>query len=289
MTLASSPSRTSARTPGHPVGALLRDWRARRRLSQMELALEVGVSPRHLSFIETGRSRPSAGMVLALAERLDMPLRERNRFLMAAGHAPRFSERGLDAHAMAPVRAALQRLLDAHDPYPGVVLDRQWNIVLANGAALRLVAALPEPLRTVPMNLFRASLHPEGMAAWTENFEEWGRYLMAALRRAVSDSADVGLSALLREVSEYPNVRALADAPEGPGGDEPPLLVPCVLNLPLGRISLFSTLTAFGTPRDITLSELCVELFYPNDEATEAILRGAAMPGTSAPGCAGGA
>ncbi|MBP6903302.1 MAG: helix-turn-helix transcriptional regulator [Burkholderiaceae bacterium] len=281
-----SPSTTGPANCG--AGALLREWRTRRRRSQMDLALDVGVSPRHLSFIETGRSRPSAAMLLALAERLDLPLRERNRLLLAAGHAPHYSHTDLDHPAMAPVRAALQRLLDAHQPYPGVVLDRHWNVVLANATALQLVRALPPELAAPPLNMMRASLHPQGFAAITANFADWGGYLVDALQRAVADSGDAVLVALRQQVESWPNVRALREAAAQRGGrlvdEAPTLLLPCVLDLPgpagPQRLSLFTTLTSFGTPRDITLAELAVELFYPADAATEALLR--ASPGPSA-------
>lgn len=281
------------------VGPLLREWRTRRRRSQLDLALDVGVSPRHLSFIETGRARPSAAMVLALAEQLALPLRERNRLLMAAGHAPRFGQRSLDAPEMAAVRTALQRLLDAHHPYPGVVLDRQWNVLLANGAAQALVGLLPPALLGPPLNIIRASLHPQGFAAATANFAEWGGYLIDALQRAVADSGDAVLAALQQEVLAYPNVQQLRAEQAARGAratdDGPTLLLPCVMMLPLPgpdgqpgapqRVSLFTTLTAFGTPRDITLDELAVELFYPADAASEALLRGAA-PASAAPAAA---
>lgn len=266
----------SAATRPETVGPLLREWRTRRRLSQMDLALDVGVSTRHLSFIETGRSRPSPGVLLALAEQLDVPLRERNRLLLAAGYAPRYAERPLDSEAMAPVRASLQRLLDAHDPYPGVALDRHWNVVLSNRAAQGLVALLPPALLGPPLNLMRASLHPQGFAAHTANFDDWGRYLVDALQRAATQSGDPGLLALDAEVRAYPTVAALrpADTPAVPAA--PTLLLPCVMRLPQGPLSMFTTLTTFGTPRDITLQELCIELFYPADAASEAMLRGAA-------------
>lgn len=256
-------------------GPLLRHWRTRRRASQMDVALAVGVSPRHLSFIETGRARPSAAMLLALAEHLAMPLRERNRALLAAGHAPRYAERALEAPAMESVRAALQRLLDAHDPYPGVVLDRQWNVVLANHAAAGLAALVPAPLRTPVLNVFRACLHPEALAPHTLNFAEWASYLLGTLQRAASNTGDAGLLALEREVLAYPNVKALPRSAERSAASRNALLVPCELALPVGRLSLFTTLTTFGTPLDITLEELCVELFYPADPASAALLRAA--------------
>jgi transcriptional regulator with XRE-family HTH domain len=240
----------------------------------MDLALDVGMSTRHLSFIETGRSRPSPGALLALAERLQVPLRERNRLLLAAGYAPRYAERPLDSAEMEPVRQALQRLLDAHDPYPGVALDQQWNVVLANRAAQALVALLPPALQGPPLNIIRASLHPQGFAAITANFDDWGRYLVDTLQRLATQSGDPGLLALEAEVAQYPNVQALRAHAEPALPPPPALLVPCVLQLPQGRLSLFTMLTSFGSPRDITLAELCVELYYPADAASEAMLRG---------------
>jgi transcriptional regulator with XRE-family HTH domain len=166
-----------------PIGELVRTWRARRARSQLDLAYEVGVSPRHLSFVETGRSRPSAELVLALAEHLDVPLRDRNAMLLAAGFAPRYSNAPLDDAAMRTIRVSLQRLLEAHDPFPGLVLDRVWNVVLANRAADRLFALLPAMLREPSVNVFRASLHPEGFAAITTNFDVWGASLVRQLGR----------------------------------------------------------------------------------------------------------
>lgn len=280
--MALTPAGTVPAAPARPepLGPLLRDWRARRRLSQMDLALDVGVSPRHLSFIECGRSRPSPAMLLALADRLQVPLRERNRLLLAAGYAPRYAERALDSAEMAPVRQSLQRLLDAHNPYPGVAMDRQWNVVLANAAALRLVSLLPPALQEPPVNMMRAGLHPQGFAAHTENFDDWGRYLLDALQRGATQSGDPGLLALEAEVQGYSTVQALRQAmPATAAADVPALLVPCVMRLPVGTVSVFTTLTSFGSPRDITLDELCVELFYPADAASEALLRALATAG----------
>jgi transcriptional regulator with XRE-family HTH domain len=260
------------------AGAMLRAWRNRRRLSQLALALDAGVSARHLSFVETGRSRPSAELLLSLAERLQLPLRSRNELLLAAGFAPRFSETGLSSPDLASVRGALRRLLDAHDPWPGVALDRQWNVVLANAAALRLASALPPFLREPQINMFRASLHPQGFAAFTANFDEWGRYLFGELRRLAESDADA--SALLDEVGGYQNVRALREHPSVHADGAASLLVPCVLDVGGRRLRLFTTLAVFGSPRDVTLAELTVELFYPADEATASALRGEQGHGT---------
>jgi transcriptional regulator with XRE-family HTH domain len=256
------------------VGPLVREWRMRRRRSQMDLALEVGVSPRHLSFVETSRSKPSPELLLSLADHLDVPLRDRNVFMLAAGYAPRYTSTPLDDPSMARVRAALQQLLDGHDPYPGVVIDRAWNIVLANPAASRLSATLPAELATPPLNVFRACLHPDGLAAHTLNFKEWGTYLVGQLRRLKTLTNDPEVSELLDEVDQYPTVVALGAAPEK-ASDEPPLLVPWNVRIGDNELSLFTTLTTFGTPRDITLDEAAVELFYPADEATARLLAGA--------------
>ncbi len=262
-----------------PVGELVREWRARRRRSQLDLALAVGVSSRHMSFVETGRSRPSPATLLAMAEELQVPLRERNAMLLAAGYAPRFRDRPLDepdAPDMQAVRSALQRVLDAHHPYPGVVLDRQWNIVLANGAAQALVARLPSALTTPQLNIFRIGLHPEGLAAITSNFDDWGRYMLRQLARLLATDEAPGCKALQQEVLNYHNVKALLAQPRGEE-PMPTLLVPCLLELPVGRVSMFTTLTRLGTPLEVTLDELCVELFYPSDETSAARLRQLAM------------
>ena len=256
------------------VGELVRDWRTRRHRSQLDLALEVGVSARHLSFVETGRAKPSPELVLALAEGLDVPLRERNALLLAAGYAPRYGETPLSDPSMTRVHGALQRLLDAHDPYPGVVIDRHWNVVLTNPAAVTLVAGLPAALLEPPLNVYRVCLHPDGLASRTRNFREWGGYLLQQLHRGVVLTNDSELIALQEEVSAYPNVREIG-SPRWATWDEPPLLVPVIIEVENAVLSMFTTLTTFGTPRDVTLDELAVELFFPGDVETDAILRGA--------------
>jgi transcriptional regulator with XRE-family HTH domain len=251
----------------------------------MDLALDVGVSTRHLSFVETGRSKPSAELVLAIAEHLDVPLRERNTLLLAAGFAPRFSETPLDAPDMERMTTSLQRMLDAHNPYPGVVLDRQWNVVLTNMAAAVLASGLPPELTGPPLNIFRASLHPDGLAARTLNFDEWGAYLITQLRRQVSLTGDRELAALLEEVSAYPNVAELTARHGWLAWPDTALLIPFRIDFDGVEMSMFTTLTTFGTPRDITLDELAVELFFPADDTTEAILRGTpAPPADTSPG-----
>ncbi|OBG30219.1 helix-turn-helix domain-containing protein [Mycobacterium sp. 852002-51057_SCH5723018] len=265
------------------VGTLLRDWRARRRVSQLDLSSSVGVSARHLSFIETGRSQPSAEMVLALAEGLDVPLRERNTLLLAAGYAPRYPSRALDDDALAPARAAVQRLLDAHDPYPGLVIDRCWNIVGSNAAADALTAGMPDCLLGPPANVYRLSLHPDGLAARTLNFEEWAGYLLHQLRRTIALTGDPALQVLYEEVRGYPGVAAAATAWNAPPRNAS-LLVPFQLAIAGGRrLAMFTTLTTFGTPLDVTLAELAVELFYPADAQSAALLRGDAIESVGQP------
>ena len=238
------------------------------------MAVEAGVSTKHLSFVETGRARPSPELLLTLARHLDVPLRDRNSLLLAAGYAPRYHETSMDAPVSKPVRASVERLLATHDPYPGVVLDRQWNIVLANDAAQRLVAGLPVTLMAPDVNVFRISLHPEGLAAITINFDEWCAAMLAQLRRLVTVTADAALTELEQEIRAYPNVHAhLQNAASRQPAEDPPLLVPCRLNVGGVELSLFTMLTTFGTARDITTDEITVELFYPADDSTEAALR----------------
>jgi transcriptional regulator with XRE-family HTH domain len=261
-----------------PIGPLLQAWRSKRGLSQLALALDVGISARHLSFAETGRSKPSADVVLRIAERLDVPLRQRNELLLALGFAPRFPEGRLGSPDLAAANDAITRLLAAHDPYPGVALDRHWNIVLANAAAQRMSDLLPPAFTAPCINIFRASLHPEGFARYTTNFDAWARYLLSVLDRLTAATADPELDTLATEVRAYPNVAGLLNRPAG-WRDTPAaghLIVPCDLEVHGMRLSLFTTLLSFGTPRDVTLDELTIELFYPNDEVTATALRAAA-------------
>jgi transcriptional regulator with XRE-family HTH domain len=254
--------------PHAKVGDLLKEWRVRRRRSQMDVALDVGVSARHLSFVETGRSMPSPELLLSLADHLDVPLRDRNVFLLAAGYAPRYAQTSLDDSSMKPVVVALRRLLDGHDPYPGVVIDRSWNVVLANTPAARLTDGLPDDLTTPTVNVFRLCLHPDGLATRTRNFDEWGRYLLDKLERLQKLTNDPAVTALLEEVRGYPTVSAFNATARTSGEAEFALLVPWSVELGGVELSFFTTLTTFGTPRDITLDEVAVELFYPADERT---------------------
>ncbi len=253
------------------VGSLLRDWRQRRRLSQLDLAGEAAVSARHLSFVETGRSRPSPELVMHLAEHLDVPLRERNALLLAAGYAPRFAQTPLDASEMAPVRDALDVILAGHHPFPAVVADRHWNLVTANESAFALFtgAVAPELLES-PANVLRISLHPDGMAPEIANFGSWAPHLVDRVRREVEATGDPVLADLHAELCSYPGVAGSESAQETVSH----LFVPLVLRRPDGsELSFLNTVATFGTARDVTVEELTIESFFPADEATAAALR----------------
>jgi transcriptional regulator with XRE-family HTH domain len=252
---------------GH-AGPLLREWRRRRSLSQLELASRSAVSGRHLSFIETGRARPSREMILHLSQRLDVPLRERNRMLLAAGYAPAYEEHSLDEPGMGSIREALDRFLRAHEPYPAVVVDGRWNLVAGNrGVALLTEGIAPELLQP-PANALRVTLHPDGMAPAILNLGEWSAHLLERLRRQIELTADGELQSLYDELASYPGVE------ERPHADEPgrEILLPLRLRRGDHVLELFGTVTTFGTPHDVTLSELAIEAFYPADEATAAVL-----------------
>ncbi len=249
------------------VGPLLRAWRQRRRRSQLDLALDAQISQRHLSFVESGRAAPSREMVMRLAEQLDVPLRERNALLLAAGYAPAYAERPLHDPAMQAARSTVELILAAHMPHPALAVDRQWNLVAANAMIGRLLAGLVDPaLLTPPANMIRLSLHPRGLAPRIANLGEWRAHILARLRREVAVSGDAATSALLVEIAALP-----APDPEppsqphlAPGG----IAVPLLLDGPDGRLALITTTTVFGTPVEVTLSELTIEAFYPADRAT---------------------
>jgi transcriptional regulator with XRE-family HTH domain len=251
-----------AERPG--VGPLLRDWRLRRRMSQMDLALEAGVSTRHVSFVETGRSRPSAAMVLALAEQLEVPLRDRDALLLAAGHAPAHGARDLDAPEMAPVRDAIELILEGHEPYPAAVVDRGWNLVAGNCGIALLTAGVAPHLLEPPVNVLRVSLHPEGLAPRILNLAEWREHLLHRLGRQVALTADDDARALLAELESYPHPTDEGSAPHND------VVVPLRLR---DGLSFFSTVATFGTPVDITVSELAIESFFPADSFTSSALR----------------
>ena len=251
------------------VGTMLRDWRQRRRLSQLDLALDAGVSSRHLSFVETGRSRPSPEMVLTLAQRLEVPLRERNQLLLAAGYAPRYRERSFDGPELAPVREAVSRLLAGHEPYPALAVDSAWNLVASNGALDLLLEDVADELLLPPVNVMRLALHPDGVAPRILNLGEWRGHLLARLRREAALRRDPRLDELLAEVEAYPGE-------VDPDRSEMDIMVTLRLASSAGELTLFSTVTTFGTAVDITVAELSVEAFFPADEATAEALRAAA-------------
>jgi transcriptional regulator with XRE-family HTH domain len=253
------------------IGTQLREWRQRRHLSQLDLALDAEVSTRHLSCVETGRAMPSREMVLRLADRLDVPLRERNRLLTAAGFAPMYAERPLDDPALAAARTAVEQILAAHEPFPALAVDRHWNLLFHNaaaGALLRMGIA-PELLQP-PVNVLRVSLHPQGLAPRIVNLAQWRAHLFERLHHQVWLTGDTALAALADELAGYP-----APSHDGAAAFVPnaAIVVPLVLDTPLGQLSFISTMTVFGTPVEITLSELALETFFPADAATAEALR----------------
>jgi transcriptional regulator with XRE-family HTH domain len=254
-----------------PVGAHLRAWRQRRRLSQLDLALEAEISTKHLSFLETGRSRPSREMVIRLADRLDVPLRERNVLLVAAGFAPAYPQRPLDDPALARAREAVALILTAHEPWPALAVDRHWTLVASNAALAPLMAGASPALLAPPVNVLRLSLHPEGLSGRIVNLAEWRRHVLDRLRRQVEASADPALAALYAELAAYPAPEAGGDAADHAG-----IAVPLRLRTERGELRFLSTTTVFGTPTDVTLAELALETFLPADEATARALREAA-------------
>jgi transcriptional regulator with XRE-family HTH domain len=258
-----------------PVGSLIREWRQRRRMSQLDLAMGADVSARHVSFIETGRSVPSRQMVLHLAQRLEVPLRERNALLLAAGYAPAFRARPLSDPALEAARQAVDLVLAGHEPYPAIAVDRHWTLLASNQAAARLLAGVAPALLQPPVNVLRMSLHPDGVAPRIANLSEWRAHLLARLGHQIDVTADPVLVDLMKELREYP-------APAGSGSEphaEPAaasVIVPLKLESPAGTLSFISTTTVFGTPVEITLSELALETFFPADAPTAAFLRSAA-------------
>lgn len=247
------------------IGDLLRTWRRRRSLSQLELALEADVSSRHVSFLETGRARPSREMVLRLADHLEVPLRERNALLLAAGYAPAYVERTLEDPEMAPVQQAIDRFLRAHEPYPAVILDRRHNLLSGNDAVAVLTDGVAPELLEAPANALRVTLHPRGMAPRILNLDEWSAHLLHRLRRQAAITGDAELERLHEELAGYPGVSVEAPHDSGTGHD---ILLPLRLRVDDRELAFFSTVSTFGTAVDITLDELTIEAFYPANAAT---------------------
>lgn len=250
-------------------GEQLRGWRQRRRLSQLDLAAEADLSTRHLSFVETGRAKPSREMVLRLADALELPLRSRNELLIAAGYAPSFPERSLDDAAEAEARVVVQRVLDAHMPFPALAVDRHWQLVMHNEAVGALMAGAAPHLLEPPINVLRLSLHPEGLAAQIANLAEWKRHILERLRHQLGESGDPVLEQLIEELKTYP--APASKTPPASGGGL--IAVPMILNSPVGELSFISTTTVFGTPVEVTLSEIAIESFFPADDQTAERLR----------------
>ena len=257
------------------IGDHLRDWRQRRRLSQLDLALDAEISTKHLSFVETGRSQPSREMVLRLAERLEVPLRERNVLLVSAGYAPVFPQRPLADPALDAARKAVDLVLKGHEPYPALAVDRHWTLLAHNAAVPPLLAGADPSLLEAPVNVLRLSLHPKGLSPRIENLAEWRAHLLARLHQQIDATADAVLIKLMDELAAYP-VPDAARHRASVNPDYAGVVVPLRLKTEAGTLSLFSTTTIFGTPVDITLSELAIESFFPADPASADMLRAAA-------------
>ncbi|MFF2848934.1 helix-turn-helix domain-containing protein [Streptomyces sp. NPDC058001] len=269
-----SPTATAPTAKG--IGPLLRSWRERRRVSQLELALRADSSARHISFVETGRSRPSEDLILRLADHLDVPVRERNALLLAAGYAPRFPETPLDDPALSGLRAGLDQLLQGYEPYPAVVVDATYQVVAANRGIAMLLEGVPEWLLAPPLNSMRLTLHPEGLAPRIRNLPEWRGHLLDQMRRQIALDRSDALRDLYEEVAAYP----FADGQDSSEGADQPVSAPAVpFALPLriehdGRVlSFVSSISTFNTPMDVTVAELAIETFVPADPATVTYLR----------------
>lgn len=269
------------------VGTLLRQWRERQRVTQQELALEAEISARHLSFVETGRSKPGRVMLLRVLKQLEVPFREQNRILLAAGHAPAYPERSLDDPDLAPVREALDVILSSHEPYPAVVVDRLWNMVTVNSAMLALAQGFevdPE-LLDPPVNVIRLGLHPRGLGPLFINLGDWHAHWLRRLERQLAATGDKELAALIDEVADYPVTEPTHDSPSEIAADE--LLGPVRVRTPDGdELSFFGMFAGFDTPFEVTTSELAIELLFPADRTTAEALheRARKRSRTSSPG-----
>ena len=249
------------------LGQLLRDWRKRRRMSQLDLALEADISQRHMSFVENGRSQPSRELVIRLADSLDLSLRNRNALLVAAGFAPANSERSFDDPSLESAREVVQRILDAHSPFPALAVDRHWHLLAANASVTALMVGIDESLLASPINVLRLSLHPGGLAPRIVNLAEWKHHLLDRLERQMEASGDEVLERLADELRAYP--APASRLPNASGA----IAVPMILDSPLGRLSFLSTTTMFGTPVEVTLAEMAIETFFPADRETADRLR----------------
>ncbi|MFI6361851.1 helix-turn-helix domain-containing protein [Nocardia sp. NPDC050630] len=249
-----------------PVGALLREWRLRRRLSQLDLSVQSGISTRHVSFVENGRTIPSPAMVERFAEHLDIPLRERNRLLVAAGYAPTYQHRALDDPDLVQARTAVRRVLDAHEPFPALAIDRQWNLLFANTAADVFFEGVAAELLEPPINMMRIGLHPKGFAPRVRNIEQVRGFLLPRLARQAELSGDPVLAALHRELSAFTSEGVF------PQVDPSEVALPIQLEHRGTQLSLFNTIMRFGAAFDVTLDEIAIESYFPADQTTSAYL-----------------
>jgi transcriptional regulator with XRE-family HTH domain len=256
-----------------PAGELLREWRQRRRLTQIELAARAEISTRHLSFVETGRAQPSRGMLLCLAEKLEIPLRERNTLLLSAGYAPIFPQRSLTDPELQLVQNAIDVVLTGHEPYPAIAVDRHWTLVGSNSAVAPLLAGIDPALLAPPVNVLRFTLHPRGLAPRMANYSQWRLHMFDKLRRHIDVSHDPFLIELLRELREYPQPQGVGAVSSSTERNGPTFVLPFQLASDEGILSFFSTTTTFGTPLDVSLSEISLECFYPADRTTIEALR----------------
>ncbi|MFD3377717.1 MULTISPECIES: helix-turn-helix domain-containing protein [unclassified Streptomyces] len=283
-----SPGASTARSASAAVGAsavdqgvgpLLRGWREQRRVSQLELALRAGSSARHISFVETGRSRPSEEMVLRLAEHLDVPVRDRNALLLAAGYAPRYPETPLDDPALDALREGVERLIQGYEPYPAFVVDATYNVVAANRGIAMLLDTVPEHLLAPPLNAMRLTLHPEGLAPRIRNLREWRGHLLAQMERDIALRRSESLRALYEEVAAYPYPsEGSSDGSPGSGGENgsgeglgetvPYFALPMQIEHDGRVLSFISSISTFNTPMDVTVAELAIETLLPADPAT---------------------
>ncbi|MEP1216853.1 MAG: helix-turn-helix transcriptional regulator [Marinobacter sp.] len=255
------------------IGDLLRSWRQRRRLSQLELSVDADISQRHLSFVESGRSSPSRRMLLRLADELKITPRERNRLLTLAGFAPEYCERSLDEPDMAAARNAVELIISGHQPHPALVVDREWNLLLANEAAYFLLEGVNPAFLTPPVNVLRLSLHPDGLAPRVANYRQWKAHVVDRLTHQVDLTADPALAKLLGEIEAYPAPDEARHYTEHDTPARTGIAVPFELETARGKLSFLSTTTVFGTAVDISLSEMVIETFFPMDAHTAEVMR----------------
>jgi transcriptional regulator with XRE-family HTH domain len=258
-------------TTTSPFGTMLREWRQRRHLSQLDLALEAEVSSRHISFLETGRSQPSRDMLLRLADQLDVPLREQNAMLLSAGFAPAFPQQGLDSPSLQYAREAVEAVLAGHEPHPALAVDRHWNLIAANRATEPFFTGIAPELTQPPVNVLRATFHPDGVAPRIANFRQWRTHFLRRMQRHIELTADQALIELQRELRAYP-VPASADRAYS-DLHESDLVVPLRLRTDAGILTFLYTTTVFGTPLEVTLAEIAIESFFPANRDTAEVMR----------------